>query len=111
MLAPRGAPEILHAISCPNIWSYMLPWLMTFARGMYLLAHHLVCGCCITLSVAYFCAAAGRQGWLARVWQCGLWHDCCGLGVDSFHFSSIYFVQIQMIFGGLCGCIFEYLVV
>jgi hypothetical protein len=33
---------------------------------MFLGAHHLVCGCCFTLRVEYFCAAAGRQGWPAR---------------------------------------------
>jgi len=75
----RGAAEILHTISCPNIWSYMLPWFLIVARGMFLCAHHLVCGCCITLSVACFSAAAGHQGGPAGAGRCGPQHGCSGL--------------------------------
>jgi hypothetical protein len=77
---PGGAPEICRATICPNVRSCMLPWFMTFAQGMFLRTHHLVCGCCMTLSVAYFCPAAGRRGWPAGAGRRGLRHGCCGLG-------------------------------
>ena len=44
----------------------MLAWCIKFVQGMFLCAHHLVCGCCFRLRLKYFSAGAGRQGWPAR---------------------------------------------
>jgi hypothetical protein len=91
--------ENRHAISWPNAWSCMLPWFMTFAQGMFLCPHHLVCGCCVTLSVAYFCAAAGRRGWPAGAGRRGLRHGCCGLGgfvtCVFFQYAPVSLVSIK----------------
>ena len=50
---------------------------------MFLGARHLVCGCCFTLYLDYFCAAAGRQGWPAGAGRRGLGAAATGWGARN----------------------------
>ena len=68
----RGAPEISHASSCSNDGPCMLACRIKLSWSMFLCAHHLVCGCCFTLSAEYFWAAGRRVlGPAAAGWGAG----------------------------------------